>query len=330
MLLKDKIFFGSHNSITGNVHSIDQLCYSEQLYKLFEGKSHAFKMICETFFMNWCKCQSLSIKDQLHAGIRFFDFRVYLDDGKCLFHHEIMRVNNPNSINVFQRILSFLNNNPDEIIILRFSSVKGSDKDNIKMQKKFIKLIHKKFRQFLFPTSYDILNHSIENILKTPYRIICISDLRKKNDSFIYSPNSLETNYNEKQITVKNIIDNNLEYYKKKSSDTTIFKVFQCHKQCTLDYIKKNTLKPGYSMLNIMKDFQEKNYESLVSNIEFNNGIVTLNNSKHINKKVGDFIKEHHMFTTNKDKKDNVKKINIIQLNNVNKEHIQYIQNSLH
>lgn len=74
--------------------------------------------------VSWSKAQDLSIADQLHAGIRYLDFRVSLVDSTYVLGHVLVCGTLADAL---QQVLTFTQRYPTEVIIVDVNHVYGMD-----------------------------------------------------------------------------------------------------------------------------------------------------------------------------------------------------------
>ncbi|HCU05018.1 MAG TPA: hypothetical protein DIC51_01680 [Coxiellaceae bacterium] len=128
------------------------------------------------------KAQSVSILQQLNAGARFLDLRVTYQDGA--YYSEHLWISTPyfGSNGIFTQIKTFLQNHPDEILILDIPhllsenavSTRGvMDTDEATI---FYRLIVKEFSGLLIPRD-NPATLTMGHIWSTPGRIILISEI---------------------------------------------------------------------------------------------------------------------------------------------------------
>ena len=83
------------------------------------------------------ECQSMSIEEQLKAGIRFLDVRCRLTNDVFTIHHDI-KYQNINFGDVIIKAIKFLKNNPTETVFMRIKQEYSTESD-----KKFINVFNR-------------------------------------------------------------------------------------------------------------------------------------------------------------------------------------------
>ncbi|KRX08392.1 PLC-like phosphodiesterase, TIM beta/alpha-barrel domain [Pseudocohnilembus persalinus] len=160
-----------------------------------------------------CQCQSWSVKDQLRAGLRFFDLRGKLSNGKFRAYHEVMdqRVDIKD---VFNDFYDFLDKNPSEFLAinLQYELYDGKQYDE-QLTKCFEELIYNQ-QTTINNINQNSLQNNKRNKIRENYWIIqkeipTVQDSRGK--IFLVSnwkyPNSL----NWKQCVKQNAWDAKIE-----------------------------------------------------------------------------------------------------------------------
>lgn len=100
--------------------------------------------ILEQIFERMCRCQTLSIRQQLEQGIRYIDMRVafHADSGTFMTCHGVFCVDVKE---ILQDINGFLNENPKEIVIVEFKKLYGlGEKENIALSKMILSTLDDK------------------------------------------------------------------------------------------------------------------------------------------------------------------------------------------
>ena len=119
----------------------------------------------------WSRTQNLTLPQQLQTGIRYFDFRVATHPRT----HELRFVHGLYGdlvVPVLREVNAFLNENPREVVILDFSRFYGMTDAS---HRKFLYELRNIFQGKLFPvTNVGNWGTTLENIWKTPYRVIVI------------------------------------------------------------------------------------------------------------------------------------------------------------
>ena len=134
-LLSELSIPGTHNTMSGNKHKDNDCTYF--LYK------------------RCCVCQDTTLKQQLHAGIRFFDIRLKHHDNDFTLHHGFISLGVKLNF-VLNYLIGFLKKNPTETVI--FSYMK---------------------------------EHTEENNKGVPFHVDFQKQIKKINRKYIYSGNSM-------------------------------------------------------------------------------------------------------------------------------------------
>ena len=155
-LIKDIVIPGTHDSGTAAIPEKGAVWSSDG-----RGVSIAFSEKDENFSVPWSKTQDLTIKEQLDIGVRFFDFRVSVEEGKRLYlSHGLRGEKLSDSLTA---ISEFCKKYPKELVIIK---VKGfPDKQCKKANGN--QLIVKKFEKQL--DGLLISKKDIQNLPLTKY-----------------------------------------------------------------------------------------------------------------------------------------------------------------
>ena len=108
-LLSSMSIPGTHDSMTAT-SSEDNSCYNP-LYK------------------RCCVTQSMSLRDQLYAGIRFIDIRLKHEYNNFTLHHDFISLGVTLS-DVLRILIEFLNTNPSEAVIMSYQEEQKGEANN--------------------------------------------------------------------------------------------------------------------------------------------------------------------------------------------------------
>ncbi|XP_066139925.1 PI-PLC X domain-containing protein 3-like [Euwallacea fornicatus] len=104
---------GTHDSFTVDVTSSSKVSPDgEDIMRVLE-----FLTVAREVMANWSRTQAFDVRQQLEAGIRFFDLRLCLnsDDGDLYFCHGLYSTE---VRGVFANLSSYLDDHPNEVVIL--------------------------------------------------------------------------------------------------------------------------------------------------------------------------------------------------------------------
>ncbi|XP_045195959.2 PI-PLC X domain-containing protein 2-like [Mercenaria mercenaria] len=123
----------------------------------------------------WSKTQNLSISEQLHAGVRYFDFRVAVhpDTMEFRFVHGLYGGLVPLAL---RDINTFLNQNPYEVVILDFNHFYNMNQTAHHMLLAEVRNVfgHKSVPPPFSTPNYKMWGTSLRALWQTPYRVITI------------------------------------------------------------------------------------------------------------------------------------------------------------
>ncbi|KAF6202402.1 hypothetical protein GE061_004801 [Apolygus lucorum] len=167
---------GSHNGLTYkiNAKSIIALDCDDALKRI--------SSISKSILARWSSCQRVSILKQLESGVRYFDLRVEYDPHRSEFWcvHLMKAEQLPEAL---QDIDTFLNNHPNEILILDFQHFLNftSRPDHLKL----ITFLHDFFGKRLCPER-SIADVTVEwmNLLNHQIIIVYRHDICSETDFF--------------------------------------------------------------------------------------------------------------------------------------------------
>ena len=108
-LLSELSIPGTHNTMSGNKHKDNDCTYF--LYK------------------RCCVCQDTTLKQQLHAGIRFFDIRLKHHDNDFTLHHGFISLG-VKLKSVLKDLTEFLKENPTETVVMSYQKAHTEENNN--------------------------------------------------------------------------------------------------------------------------------------------------------------------------------------------------------
>ena len=162
---------GSHDSGTNELFpslgvAIDQSVAIQRLGNSCCGQSVIHK---------WAKTQNLSVREQLHAGIRYFDFRVASHPAtlEVRFVHGLY---GGQIVSALREVRNFLDLNPHEIIILDFNHFYNMSPSAHSM---LLADLHTILGDKLVPPPFSISNYkmwgaTLQALWQSPYRVIVL------------------------------------------------------------------------------------------------------------------------------------------------------------
>ncbi|KAL4226042.1 PI-PLC X domain-containing protein 2 [Mactra antiquata] len=204
---------GTHNSGTSDLEpslgvAVDQSKSIRRMGNTYCGQKVVY---------NWSKTQTLSITEQLEAGIRFFDFRVAVHPRTLEFRfvHGLYGGLVPLAL---RDINIFLNNNPYEIVILNFSHFYNMSDTAHNMLLTELRTV---FGYRLVPPPFSTPNYrmwgtSLQALWQTPYRVIV---LYHQLESLVSYPEIWSENYIEAPWANTSNINNLIAFLEEKYSN---------------------------------------------------------------------------------------------------------------
>lgn len=89
----------------------------ETINKLILGTHDSLSSQINNFFSQFAKTQKFNLELQLKSGVRYFDLRFKIVDNMLIGYHAFINLN-INHEQVFKTLINFLNNHPDNFIII--------------------------------------------------------------------------------------------------------------------------------------------------------------------------------------------------------------------
>jgi len=206
---------GSHDSFTVSLNAegpIGPTHFLPKQYRKIVNKIHKWLFgnwffdsapISKKIIHNWGVTQSLTLADQLKAGIRYFDFRVATKsgaDGLVLLHSLYAQT----AKEAFNEINGFLNNHPKEVVIIdvkKFYEVNADD------HTKFISDVRGIFgKKLVTEKRFDL---SLENCWKAEQQVIFLDHRSDGREDGIWagrqSIDSRWPNTNDKSVALSKL-----------------------------------------------------------------------------------------------------------------------------
>lgn len=119
--LVDLVIPGSHDSLTYN------WC------------SKSFKNLKEILISRWAQTQSLTLYDQLVAGVRYLDVRVGWNHGKWMGQHGSKINMNVTYESALQQLNRFIREHPTEIVIIKFTNYDPVNQELQRLHETYLK-----------------------------------------------------------------------------------------------------------------------------------------------------------------------------------------------
>tara|TARA_B100001758_G_C18416700_1_gene620597 strand:- start:10270 stop:11457 length:1188 start_codon:yes stop_codon:yes gene_type:complete len=211
MKLKDLILVGTHDSASGNLNSSSYI-YEDGVnisYKTFIDFTnikgflkYLLKLIwfiVKEYIVDFTKTQNLTLIDQLNNGVRLFDLRMAYYSDNIIFHHGGIPIEYK-----FKKFINYLNefikNNNKEVIILKLSHYKISNKDKSitidEFKNKISKYLINIFNDKIIKNNIEGNPLEINNLLDMKYKdLIKIGNIiiimRNYSNDYIYNENNV-------------------------------------------------------------------------------------------------------------------------------------------
>lgn len=166
--LQDIAMPGAHDSASGYLN------HDGSNVTLFdvEGGNVILESLPEAV-AGWAKTQSGGLIEQLHAGLRFFDLRMVLnEDAGPGFHHGDVYWDTQ-ALPEFEGIRDFLDENPDEILIFYMIHFAGAA-NNVDGHTRLVDSLNDIFGDRLIPSLLNAPERTVAEILETPGRIMVL------------------------------------------------------------------------------------------------------------------------------------------------------------
>ncbi len=199
----------------------------------------------------WAQAQNLSIYEQLLNGVRYLDLRVIYRDSKKDFYI-VHSLYGPSLDEVLQQIVSFLEKNPREILIVQVGDLRYMPQG----QKNHVDLISKikgRLGKWLVLNSIDSLNKPIRELWDANQRVVLIYNQNDiANQSKLFSQRVIDSFWAnaDNLADLKTKLDNHLQG--RSRSDKNLY-VIQSQMTPTTETIKKG-LRPFYKGYRSLKD----------------------------------------------------------------------------
>ncbi|CAB3400846.1 unnamed protein product [Caenorhabditis bovis] len=179
---------GSHDSGAYKLNVSLPVGHDQNYWKLL----HQIAKIrgVKTIIKNWSETQTLSIKEQLNIGVRYFDLRIELVEKPpfCSFDdifavHALYGESVPSFLN---DIKEFLDANKEEVVILDVNHIfRMSHVDFLHM---FVIPLQELFgRDSFCPIMVDIADSTLEELVETNHRLIVVGPYENQVMGIVYS-----------------------------------------------------------------------------------------------------------------------------------------------
>jgi hypothetical protein len=255
--LLDLTFPGTHNS--GSYDLTTQVNEADPLYQVV--KSGTFE-IPEEYVAQWmCKyalTQSLSLSEQLQAGIRYFDLRLDYDPATESFRNSHM-LYGLGALELLEQIATFAKNHTKEIIILELLPLEAGADLALETKTDLQRKITNVFAGNLIPSSIELQNITVGELQESGTNVMVIAhDDEIVGDLDTIWHNKIVENTFAETVDIDKLIDyNNLALFTF-SQNRTEFDFYKIQWILTpdKDYIQANPLEG--SLFELAKDVNEK------------------------------------------------------------------------
>lgn len=152
----------------------------ETINKLILGTHDSLSSQINNFFSQFAKTQKFNLELQLKSGVRYFDLRFKIVDNMLIGYHAFINLN-INHEQVFKTLINFLNNHPDNFIII---VLKNEDFKNHNLISNFL------YNNYIVPN--NLQTYFLFNNLDWTY-IPTTKEANGKIFVLNHAPNNLET-----------------------------------------------------------------------------------------------------------------------------------------
>lgn len=180
LTLNQIVLLGSHDASSCDIHegSLPVSGY------LTHHQKHIHRLAKEKD-LGSARCQSATITEQLHYGVRYLDMRIAHQEGQYWGTHMWLSTPAFGEGGVFTQIKTFLAEHPGELILLNFNGLYGENKPmNREQMESFYNKLEKELGDLLAPRG-NFSKTCLAEIWQGNGRIIAIGD-KETNHEFIW------------------------------------------------------------------------------------------------------------------------------------------------
>jgi hypothetical protein len=168
--LREITLLGSHDSTTYSMKGEDIQGLgigTSMLIGLFRVTGYYM----HSFIQNWAVTQTLTVKEQLEAGVRYLDLRIGLEQSSNTWKMHHGMIYGAGLKEILAEVKEFLQENPSEIVILGASHIMNF---NMIQLKELIAELNREFEGFLFKRTPDWKDIPLEELAANNKRFVFI------------------------------------------------------------------------------------------------------------------------------------------------------------